>query len=156
MKNAPANQNGFTLVEVTLALAVVLIGLMGVLAMVANGIKSSRSAADNCVPAMIANDVFNQVRGPYRSYVNRTDLTTYRTPETTPEQQAYDINGAGLSSITDQRRYYLVSMHYEDVLPPSAPSGTRQNLTRVRVHVTWPAPNFPTTNTFISQVARLW
>jgi uncharacterized protein (TIGR02598 family) len=151
MKNNHANQNGFTLVEVTLALAVVLIGLMAVLGMVANGLKSSRSAAENCVPAMIANDIFNQCRGPYRSYVNATDLSTFRQQET----RVYDINGVAVGNASPNR-YYDTTIYYENVA--GVPAAQNQYVARLRVQVCWPALSTPcpNTNTFITQVAKLW
>ncbi len=140
---------GFTLVEVTIALAVVLIGLLAVLGMVANGLRSSRSATENCVPAMIAQDILNQIKATYTSYAAGQPLTTKPNPETLH----YDIEGAP----TNVPAYYQTVISYTTV--PGLPASANPNITRVIIEVYWPtaaAPNFPNTNVFISQVTKLW
>lgn len=64
---------GFTLPEVTIAVAVCLVGLVGVLALLPNGLKSSRSAIDHTLAARIAED----------------ELAWYRAMATSPSLQSF-------------------------------------------------------------------
>jgi uncharacterized protein (TIGR02598 family) len=146
---SPKGTAGFTLVEVTIALAVVMIGLMAVLGMVANGLRSSRSAVDNCVPAMIANDVFSQVKAEFHSYVEGRDLSSIRTPEVS----YHNIEGI---STNEAFSYYKGRIVYRNVPGLHGGSAVNDNVVQVLLEVTWPFPTYQSTNIFITNVARLW
>lgn len=151
---SPSPTGGFTLVEVTIALAVVMIGLMAVLNMVANGLRSSRSAAENCVPAMIAQDVFNQIRTEYKTYGGLSFPTLPATPMPNLETFYSNIDGTPTNAAG---AYYRTDVSYIDM--PGVPATARPNIVRVLVEVYWPSaasPNYPNTNVFVSQVAKLW
>src|SRR5258707_8255808 len=62
MRNRFGNGNGFTLVEVMLALAIVSIGLIAILGLLPTGLRSARDAADNTISATVIQDVFNTIR----------------------------------------------------------------------------------------------
>ena len=140
---------GFTLVEVTLSLAVVMIGLMAVLGMVANGLRSSRSAVDNTVPAMIAHDVFSQVKAEFHSYVEGRNLFSARTPEV----GYHNIEGI----ITNQAfAYYKSRIVYRDVPGLHGGNAVNENIVQVLLEITWPSPTYQSTNVFVTNVVRLW
>lgn len=56
MKSKRTDTRAFTLVEVALAIAVIAIGLIGILALFPLGLRATRSATDNTAMAMIAQD----------------------------------------------------------------------------------------------------
>jgi uncharacterized protein (TIGR02598 family) len=67
---------GFSMVEVTLAIGVVAVGLLAVFALVPVGLNSGRDAMDATRSSLIQQDVFNRVRGA----INTSQLFT--TPPT--------------------------------------------------------------------------
>ncbi len=69
------SNGGFSLIEVCVAVGVVIVGFVGVLGMLINGIQSSRTAAENCIPAMIADDIFNQLNANYCGYYQSVVLS---------------------------------------------------------------------------------
>ena len=152
MKTNPRT-SGFTLIEVTLAMGVTLIGLLAVLGMVANGLRSSRNAVDNCIPAMIASDIFGQVRSDFHNYKDQTIDLSLITQRPSPETLTYDITGT-----TNGLPYYQANIFFGDLIDLIGLSAAMAtNLVRVRVEVSWPGTNSPPhTNTFITQVSKLW
>src|SRR5437016_1960680 len=62
MKNRFINGEGFTLVEVMLALAIVSIGLIAILGLLPTGLRSARDAADNTISSTVVQDTFTLLR----------------------------------------------------------------------------------------------
>jgi len=62
MKEKKRNRAGFTLMEVAIAVAVVVIGVMSLFALISGGLNSSAKAIADTRAAMFANDVFSGLR----------------------------------------------------------------------------------------------
>ena len=60
--------SGFTLIEVVFALAVLLIGLVGVLALFPVGLTASKKAGDYTTAALVAEQVLANIRAGYNLY----------------------------------------------------------------------------------------
>lgn len=60
--NSAVKQDGFTLIEIALALLVASIGLMGILGLFPAGLQMSKSAVDETQAALFAETVLNGVR----------------------------------------------------------------------------------------------
>jgi len=146
--NSTRSVSGFTLVEVSIAMAVALIGLLAVIGMVANGLKSSRSAIDNAIPAMIANDIFSQVRATYSTYWNGASLNTSSKP--TDPNLYYDAFGV-TNNVTP---YYQVAITYANDI--TFPVSLQQGVTLVQVRVYWPSGTTNNANIFATKVVKLW
>lgn len=154
MKHFPQNQRstaGFTLVEICIALGVVVVGIMAVLGLLGSGLQSSRAAADNCFPVMIAQDIFSQCRANYKSYSAPQDLSS-----SVPSEQIYYPISGPPSTNSAAASYYIAVVTYSPPPPPL----TQAQMTKVTVQVYWPynpltAPNYLRTNTFITQIAKL-
>lgn len=55
--------HGFSLIEVTLAIGIIAFGLIAILGLVPVGLNAAKDAADDTRTSLIAQDVFNRVRG---------------------------------------------------------------------------------------------
>ena len=143
------------MVEVVLALAVLAIGVLGVIGMLPNALTSSRSAADNTLGATIVQDTFNTIRSQPFTAVK---LDSLGFPTT-----AYDlrVNQANVFAYFDQSgltpakppedNYYKVTLN-------CVPQGTLP-VTLITATLTWPdkgpgAAVPPNTNTFFTEVAN--
>src|SRR6266850_1533954 len=137
-----ARQTGFSLVEVTLALAVMAIGLIAIIGMIPQGVQSSRDAADNTLVATIVHDTFNQMR--------LRALTGTGWPPSA-QNVYYDAAGTNIvTTIPDEYFHVVVTSQ----LSPSTP-----NLYVVAARVTWPDKSSMTvpptsTNVFATQIAN--
>ena len=144
----------FSLIEVTLALAVISIGIVAVLGLLPHGLQASRDAADSTLAATIVQDTFSTLRSyPF----NNALVCDACCPGDTAEYQdlgaltgtlllsnAYDFAG---SSTNFANAYYKVMLSYE----PESPS-----LARVIATVVWPALSVApiNTNVFVTQIAH--
>jgi uncharacterized protein (TIGR02598 family) len=137
----PKAANGFSLMEVTLAVAVVAIGLIAILGLIPQGVQSSRDAADNTLAATIVQDTFN-------------DLRTRALGGSWPPAAVniyYDAVGTNsfLATSTSLDRYFHVVA--TPVLSASTP-----DLYVVTATISWPATSASplNTNVFVTQIAR--
>lgn len=71
-------RSGFSLVEVSLALLVVGVGIMGVFALFPSGLDSARLSQEETRAALFANDTFDTWRTLFRSGIPMTDLLSIR------------------------------------------------------------------------------
>lgn len=152
------SRGGFSLVEVVLALTVVVIGLVAVLGMLVSGLHSSRAAADNCIPAMIAQDIFSQIRAEYRSYNFGNPGTGQDLSTVTSELPLYYDNSGVLTNLLASTvvasPYFRVNITYAD--PPSTVMPmTRDSMVIARVQVLWPDISPARTNEFVSQIVKM-
>jgi uncharacterized protein (TIGR02598 family) len=156
---------GFSLVEVTIAVAVVAIGLIAILGLIPQGVQSSRDAADRTLAATIAQDLFDAVRSQLFTNVNLSSYGTF------PNQlgNAYNLQNSylkyplattyfdqsGLSPSTVQDSYFRVDLTFEAQAPP--PPAVTPVLSLVTATVSWPAKpgmtTFLNTNVFVTEVA---
>ena len=132
----------FSLVEVTLALAVAAIGLVAILGLIPQGVASSRDAADNTMAATIVHDTFNQIRQ------QMMQPTSAWPPLSTPQHIYYDAAGTNQFTLPSAGTYFDVQL-----VPQVTP-----NLLTVTAIVTWPVKS-PTakpfnTNVFFTSVAN--
>jgi uncharacterized protein (TIGR02598 family) len=143
------------MVEIVIALAVISVGVIGILGLLPNALDSSRNAADNTLAATIVQDTFSTIRtqpfaavdlstlgptfppGPYNLQFPPLSITAY-------------FDGSGLTPATAQDNYYKVVLNI-------LPQGTLP-LSLVTATVTWPdksaAVHPPNTNVFVTQVAN--
>jgi Tfp pilus assembly protein PilV len=164
--------HAFSLIEVTLALAIVAVGLIAIIGLLPQGIQASRDAADNTLAATMAQDTFSNIRAGSFADARPSltalgfagfapgvpfDLGTYETspPLSQPTPVAYfNQSGAGVDPTTaPQDCYFKVALVFKPQNPP-----TPAVLSVVTATVSWPAkPNmsvFLNTTTFITQIAQ--
>ena len=137
-----ASTRAFSLVEVTLALAIMAIGLIAIIGMIPQGVQSGRDAADNTLAATIAHDTFSEIR--------RYALTTW--PPTWPPSLAadtfYDAAGTNQVPLGSVDRYYHVHL--------TSQAGSVANLLVITAVVSWPAKSASPINniTNVTQIAK--
>lgn len=150
---------GFSLVEVTLALAIMAIGLIGILGLIPQGVKSSRDAADNTISATIVHDIFNTIRAAPFANVNLSAfgspaLGTYNLQTSYPAETTY-FDQSGLTPATPADSYFQVKLSFQPHITP-----TPLALSVVTATVSWPAKpgigmaKFLNTTTFVTQIAQ--
>ena len=157
MRKRFINGDGFSLVEVMLALAIVSIGLIAILGLLPTGLRSARDAADNTISATVIQDVFSTIRSspftavdlnnPYGFPPSGGPLPTYNLQNNYPSITAY-FDQAGFSNPLQQDRYYQVNVTLTNQAPLA--------LSVVTATVVWPAhsKNPVNTNVFVTQVAQ--
>jgi uncharacterized protein (TIGR02598 family) len=141
-RSAISASHGFSLVEVTLAMAVMAIGLIAILGLIPQGVNSSRNAADNTLVATIVHDAFSDLR--------RQALTLPWPPASLSIPNIYyDAAGTNRVLSTSADRYYNLLLTSQSPTP---------YLLTVTARVTWPdksATSVPqNTNSFVTQIAR--
>jgi uncharacterized protein (TIGR02598 family) len=123
-------RGAFSLVEVTLALAVVATGLVVMLGLLPQGLQYGRAASDNTIAATLAQNIFNTMRRQPFSSVTITDATpgaTFSLGNSGSFTCLYDQGGQPTASSSDY--YFQVVVSYD-------PQSTA--LSRVRAQVAWP------------------
>ena len=155
------NRCGFTLVEVTLAIAVALIGIVGVLAILPQGMQSARSAADNTITATIVENLFSQLRaGSFNNIVICPDTNNCNSPvkiDLTQTQNApalfFDQTGSivNTNNSNNNNIYYRVNLTWQ---PQNL--NQPQQLSEVTATVYWPAFSPHPANTNIYTTAIAW
>ncbi|HUI08250.1 MAG TPA: prepilin-type N-terminal cleavage/methylation domain-containing protein [Verrucomicrobiae bacterium] len=152
--------SGFSLVEVTIALAVMAIGLVAILGLLPRGVQSSRNAADNTLAATIAHDVFNAIRTQPFTAVSLNAYGFGTSPYNL--QNAYPGLGSSVAAYFDQSGltpetaeddYFRVDLSFQPhTLPTVLPLST------VTATVFWPAKSgmttFLNTNVFVTEIAN--
>jgi uncharacterized protein (TIGR02598 family) len=158
----PSARSAFSLVEVAVAVAVIAIGLLVILGMFPQGLQASRNAADNTLSAMIAQDIFNDVRA---QSVNPTFSLSLPSPNLSlcigcnPSQTLGYILGSdtawfdaqgNIVAGTDPSRYFKVQATYNPY-----PGGILP-LSEVIVTVAWPGQSAAPANknVFITKIAK--
>jgi uncharacterized protein (TIGR02598 family) len=144
-------REGFSLVEVTLALAVIAIGLIAIIGLLPHGLQASRDAADNTIAATIAQDIFSEIRIDPFNAVNicPPPCVTHNLRDSTSEPDDvinYDKSGFYVPA-GSPNSYFNVRVSYQ--LQPTP------RLWQVRATVVWPAQSAApiNTNIFVTQVA---
>lgn len=143
------------MVEVVVALAVMLLGIVAVLGLLPNALQSGRNAADNTLAATIVQDTFSQLRAyPFNAAkacndpigCPSHDLSTL-TIVTPPDNAFFDVDGVEVGSLSADR-YYHVTVSYTLESTP--------NLWSVTNTVVWPAKSAApiNTNIFVSKITR--
>ncbi len=144
---------GFSLVEVTLAIAIVAIGLLAVLSLLPQGLGSARNAADNTLVATIVQDAFSSLRSS--GFTNATLDTVGSFSPAGPYNLTNSLittigyfDKSGLTPAGTGDRYYQVTLDF------SRQGGLA--LSRVTATVLWPALAAvpPNTNVFVTEIAR--
>lgn len=145
MNTRPASKrhgtDGFNLIEVVLALAVVSLGVVTIIGLLPTAQESARSAADRTVVATILEDVIGELRG-----------MDYGTLRTLPPSTEYLFSQEGALTNSYSPPYFQVTVERED----SNSYGT--DLQVVRVKAGWPYRSgggpLLNTETFLTQIAR--
>jgi len=140
-------RSAFTLVEVTLALAVMAIGLIAILGLIPQGVQSSRGAADNTIAATIVQDTFSRIR---QNVMTVTWPPTPPWPSPITASTYYDVGGTNIETAA-QNQYFLVQL--------TSSGGSEPNLLVITATVTWPANSSMTalpinTKVFVTEIAR--
>ncbi len=148
------HRSGFTLVEVTLAIAVAMIGIVAVLGLLPQGMQSARSAVDNTITATIAENIFSQLRvGSFANNVICKDANCTGTLAfhlNVSEAGSLNYDQSGLPTNTNGGlSYYLVNLTATNT-PGNA------NLTLVQATIVWPAYTKSPPNTNIFTTAITW
>jgi uncharacterized protein (TIGR02598 family) len=157
MRNRFGNVDGFTLVEVMLALAIVSIGLIAILGLLPTGLRSARDAADNTISATIVQDVFSAIR---TNQFTTVDLSTFGFPQVVGQPTApYNLLNSyptitayfdqeGFKPVTPQDNYFQVNLTFTNQTPLA--------LSMVTATVVWPAhANNPANHSvFVTRIAQ--
>ncbi len=121
-------QSGFTLFEVLIAIAVTSIGLLGLAAMQAIGLKNNQNAYHNTQSTVLAYDIADRMRANADSMNNY--LTNYVSPEETPTEGEEEGDVPDLPNCNDSSGCTAAQMAQSDLLEWNAavasalPSGT--------------------------------
>jgi uncharacterized protein (TIGR02598 family) len=140
IKMRAGRQEGFSLVEIMLALAIMAIGLIAIIGLIPQGVQSGRGAVDNTLAATVAHDTFNDLR--------RQLIATPWPPSTAPQDICYDAVATNqLPDCTTVDRYFHIHLTSQLVSPA---------LLAVAATVTWPAKSAvpQNTNVFFTQIAN--
>jgi uncharacterized protein (TIGR02598 family) len=157
-----ARANGFTLVEVALAMAVAAFALVGILGLFSSGLQSSRGVADNTLAATIANNLIQQYSSQgalstsYNYYFRFVVFTNYFP-------QAVSLNARTLSTnniyFDSDGRPTGHSQGYGQAsnggfMAVSSIAATDTNMVpksfTITIQVMWPYPANLNTNTYVS------
>ena len=135
-------RTAFSLIEVTLALVVMAIGLIAILGLIPQGVTSSRSAADNTLVATIVHDTFSQMR-------QQTMQSGSTWPTVSGSQHIYyDAAGTNQFIAPSADTYFDVQL-VSQVTP---------SLLTVTATVTWPVKSVTAkplnTNIFFTSIAN--
>jgi prepilin-type N-terminal cleavage/methylation domain-containing protein len=136
--------SAFTLVEVSLAIAVVAIGLVGVLALFPLGLRATRGAADDTQMAIIGQD--------YVSYYQQLALTNvnYYGLGTAPTGVLQEVAWPTDTNIIDGVPFY-VNVTVTNSGFPQITNTSLRLVSRVIIQVSRPGSK---TNTYVTEVAR--
>jgi len=147
-------QNGFNLIEVTIALAVVSIGIIGVLSLLPHGLDAARNSADRTIAASVAQDLITDLRNlPFNNLINLT-----------PSEFPYYYDQSGLYLTNQSKNYasvatnacFAVTVQCNNWTGP----GGNGDLQAVSVTVDWPSkPPEATTpplhrETYVTAIAK--
>jgi uncharacterized protein (TIGR02598 family) len=135
--SARANCRGFTLIEVSLAVAVCAIGLIAILSLFPHALQSARDAGDNTLVATMVEKLFNGLR-----------TNAYSTVAALPNSTLY-FDQAGFPTNSVAGAYYQVDLRYQPQTP-------LPQVTRITATVLWPAAAaIPfNTNMFVTQITQ--
>ena len=150
---------GFSLIEVTICLAIIAVALIAIIGLLPHGVQASREAADNTIAATIVQDVFSSIRAASFGTVDLsafsfTPAGPYNLQNPNAGVQAYfQEAGTPVNSpaTTPQDCYFRVVLNMQPQLTPA-----RSVITAT---ISWPvkpgmvAP-FLNTTTFVTQVAQ--
>ena len=129
-----SEQSAFSLVEVTLALAIAAVALVSILAMVPQAMEASRTSADRTAIGVVLEDVQEQIRGiPLKPGI----------PDKSP--LFYDVQGRPVafspeSPKTDNENralFFRIDIELVEMLEPTPPEHA-ENLLAASVTLTWP------------------
>jgi uncharacterized protein (TIGR02598 family) len=123
---------GFTLVEVSLAMAVASFALLPLMALLPEGLSTVRySATETALGAML---------GKVRSELNQSSFDTLSQTlpsETTPWY--FDEAGSRVDAGATQKHYFIVSAEVDVPNIPATPAGFENSAKRVRLRMSYPA-----------------
>jgi prepilin-type N-terminal cleavage/methylation domain-containing protein len=155
IRNSRTRQyGGFSLVEVSLAIAIIAMGLLAVIGMLPHAYTSARDAADNTVAATIVQNFLSQVRS--MSYTNAKPGSIARNLETysSGEDIYYDRDGNQVT-ISSVSRYFYLSGKYHYLGTYSKTLG----YCPIRMIIGWPiaeaAPTLPAAGTQINVITNI-
>lgn len=129
-----SQQSAFSLVEVTLALAIAAVAMVTILAMVPQAMESSRSSADRTAVGAVLEDVQEQIRGL---------VLEIGIPDESP--LFYDVQGRPLVFDPDDRTsdssepdpFFRIDIELVEMLEPAPPKHA-EDLLAASVMLTWP------------------
>lgn len=128
---------GFNLIEVTIALAVVTIGIIGILSLLPHALDAARSATDRTVAATIVQQLIAELRGrPFDSLPS--------SPE------SYSFAQDGLEVTATNPEYFRV---YITTAPKNVGGGSVP-IRVVSATVYWRWPNPQNSEVFVTEIAR--
>ena len=164
MRRSERGSDGFTLLEVTIAVGILAVGLLGIAAMSLQAMQQGRRGKHTSEAATVAYSVLEELNRLNFAHVAltdtggawtpRLDITTPGlfpwSPNPAPTQGSVQINGAVTPSQT-----YLVEWRITDAAaPPSPPwpAGTLAKRKTIDVRVWWNEPNWQIRRVTISSV----
>jgi uncharacterized protein (TIGR02598 family) len=169
LKTTARTRAGFSLIEVSIAMAVAAVGLIAIIGLLPPGIQSSRDAADNTIAASVVQDVFSTIRAASFTDVDLNTPFGFTGPGAStgpynlqnaypatpnPVKAYFDLSGGPVPdpAATPQDCYYKVVVSFQPQNPPNPAV-----LSVVTATVSWPAKpgmtKFLSTASFVTQVA---
>jgi uncharacterized protein (TIGR02598 family) len=132
-----------------IALALMAVGLIAIIGLIPQGVKSSRDAADNTLVATIVHDTFNGIRLQAQTAWPPSTLTAPPLLLTAPQDIFYDAAGTNQVGAGSADRYFHVRL---------TPLSSQPNMLGITATITWPdksALSTPlNTNFFFTQIAN--
>jgi prepilin-type N-terminal cleavage/methylation domain-containing protein len=123
MTSARTSRQGFTLIEILMALTILLAGVVGIYAVFAVGLVSHKRAVDNVIAANLAASVFEDIAANYHVYYY--DSTGNGRPDLSEDTNMsgvddwFEMEGGRMRYPIPYRRGYLYTVRYER--SPEAP-----------------------------------
>ncbi|XHR29728.1 MAG: Verru_Chthon cassette protein B [Chthoniobacteraceae bacterium] len=112
--------NGFTLIEVSFALGLIVFGLLAMIGVLPTGLGALRSSTQQTMDAQILQQVSSQLSA--QTFGNRTDFTNFSGPV----KLYFDSEGQMLTSSSSAR--YLATVSGQQPSLPGLSAGANQTL----------------------------
>ncbi|GEM_PF-5857885 len=153
-KTTGADSGGFTLAEVTIAVAICMIGLVGVLGLLSNALKDARDTTDQAMAARLADAEFTNVRAnALVSYPPNLNRDPWGAASTTVAVHYYDPYGNDIDP-SDTARYNRERYFYVRITSTNR-TAAHGRINDVTVVVRWPLLSArSTSNTFVTSIAK--
>lgn len=144
---------GFSLIEITLALAIAAVGMIAILGLLPQGIQASRDAADSTMAATIVQDMFSQARAlPFTQAGNFFTQKVNLSTQTTGQEEYFDQDGFLTLGLVKGKSYYKIRIDYDPQgsLPATTTKITARVIWRINPQTGVGGQN---TNTFVTQIS---
>jgi uncharacterized protein (TIGR02598 family) len=156
-----AATGGFTLPEVSIAAAVCMIGMVGILALLPTALQGARDAGDHTMAARIAAGEIAQYRAAAANTIwNPNPPAVTVIPPWNNANHYYDSSGAGVKSTETTKQYFQTFLTLCTHSNDGAVMYSRTLGVDLIVRVQWPSQNIGSSNPkyteyYLASIARM-